>query len=132
MLDRQQNSYQWEYRRFMSSTDFRVEHRYLELPDSFYTRVQPSPLKDPKMVCFNHNLAEQMGFRTDDASDWTGVGAGAELLDGMDPVAMKYTGHQFGMYNPDLGDGRGLLLWETVGPDGRRWGDELADTQVTG
>ncbi len=28
------------------------------------------------------------------------------------PLAMKYAGHQFGVYNPDLGDGRGLLLAE--------------------
>ncbi|MEP2612969.1 protein adenylyltransferase SelO family protein, partial [Marinobacter alexandrii] len=105
----------------MSNNDFRVEHRYLELPDSFYTRVQPSPLRDASMVCFNHALADDMGFHTENADEWTQIGAGAELLEGMDPVAMKYTGHQFGMYNPELGDGRGLLLWETVGPDGRRW-----------
>ena len=49
----------------------------------------------------------------------------------MDPVAMKYTGHQFGMYNPDLGDGRGLLLWETVGPDGRRWDWHLKGAGMT-
>jgi len=115
----------------MSNQSFRVEHRYLELPDNFYTRVQPAPLSNPKMVCFNHNLAHQMGFRADDESDWTGVGAGAELLEGMDPVAMKYTGHQFGMYNPELGDGRGLLLWETVGPDGTRWDWHLKGAGTT-
>ncbi|MBZ2167562.1 protein adenylyltransferase SelO [Marinobacter sp. F4216] len=105
----------------MSNDDFRVEHRYLELPERFYTRVQPTPLINTRLVCFNHALAEDMGFRTDRPDEWAQVGAGAELLEGMDPVAMKYTGHQFGAYNPDLGDGRGLLLWETVGADGRRW-----------
>lgn len=115
----------------MSNDDFRVEHRYLELPDSFYTRVQPSPLKDARMVCFNHALADDMGFHTENADEWTRIGAGAELLEGMDPVAMKYTGHQFGMYNPDLGDGRGLLLWETVGPDGRRWDWHLKGAGTT-
>lgn len=73
------------------------------------------------MVCFNTDLAADMGFHIGDAEQWTAIGAGRELLEGMDPVAMKYTGHQFGMYNPDLGDGRGLLLWETIGPDNRRW-----------
>ncbi|MEH6562666.1 MAG: protein adenylyltransferase SelO family protein, partial [Marinobacter sp.] len=89
----------------MSSNDFRVEHRYLELPDSFYTRVQPTPLKDAKMACFNHKLAQDMGFHTTNEADWAKIGGGTELLEGMDPVAMKYTGHQFGGYNPDLGDG---------------------------
>ncbi len=115
----------------MSNDDFRVEHRYLELPDSFYTRVQPSPLKEAQMVCFNHALADDMGFHTENADEWTQIGAGAELLEGMDPVAMKYTGHQFGMYNPELGDGRGLLLWETVGPDGRRWDWHLKGAGTT-
>lgn len=115
----------------MSNNRFRVEHRYLELPDSFYTRVQPTPLKDARMVCFNHALAKQMGFHSNQPEDWTGVGAGTELLEGMDPVAMKYTGHQFGMYNPDLGDGRGLLLWETIGPDGRRWDWHLKGSGIT-
>ncbi|NWO07939.1 MAG: YdiU family protein [Alteromonadaceae bacterium] len=115
----------------MTNQSFRVEHRYLELPDSFYTRVQPKPLKGAKMVCFNHELAGQMGFHVNNESDWTAVGAGAELLEGMDPVAMKYTGHQFGMYNPELGDGRGLLLWETVAPDGTRWDWHLKGAGTT-
>ncbi|OLF84355.1 hypothetical protein AWH63_18740 [Marinobacter sp. C18] len=115
----------------MSGNDFQIEHRYLELPERFYTRVQPSPLTGAKMACFNHKLAEQMGLSTDSESDWTDVGAGSELMEGMDPVAMKYTGHQFGVYNPELGDGRGLLLWETVGPDGRRWDWHLKGAGVT-
>ncbi len=116
---------------YMSSNSFKVEHRYLELPDSFYTRVQPTPLKDARMGCFNHDLAREMGFHSQNPEEWTGVGAGTELLEGMDPVAMKYTGHQFGMYNPELGDGRGLLLWETVGPDGRRWDWHLKGAGMT-
>jgi uncharacterized protein YdiU (UPF0061 family) len=115
----------------MSSHRFRVEHRYLELPESFYTRVQPKPLHEPKITCFNHELAEAMGFHTRSESDWAGIGAGAELLEGMDPIAMKYTGHQFGIYNPELGDGRGLLLWETIGPDGNRWDWHLKGAGTT-
>jgi len=115
----------------MNNPSFHIEHRYLELPDSFYTRVQPAPLTNPKMVCFNHKLARQMGFHAGNENDWAQVGAGAELLEGMDPVAMKYTGHQFGMYNPELGDGRGLLLWETVGPEGQRWDWHLKGAGTT-
>ena len=115
----------------MSGNGFRVEHRYLELPDSFYTRVQPTPLKDAKMVCFNHKLAQDMGFHVTNEADWAKIGGGTELLEGMEPAAMKYTGHQFGGYNPELGDGRGLLLWETLGPDGRRWDWHLKGAGMT-
>lgn len=105
----------------MSDHTIRIEHQYLDLPSVFYSRVQPTPLSGANMVCFNEELAMEMGFHAADTDQWTAVGAGRELLEGMDPVAMKYTGHQFGVYNPDLGDGRGLLLWETIGPDQRRW-----------
>ncbi|MBE0487280.1 YdiU family protein [Marinobacter sp.] len=115
----------------MTNSTFKVEHRYLELPNSFYTRVQPTPLSGPTMVCFNHKLATQLGFHVQNEADWAKVGAGLELLDGMDPVAMKYTGHQFGVYNPELGDGRGLLLWETVAPDGTRWDWHLKGAGTT-
>lgn len=115
----------------MSTHAFRIEHRYLELPDSFYTRVQPTPLTGARMLVFNHDLAREMGFNSHPEEQWTGIGAGTELLEGMEPVAMKYTGHQFGVYNPELGDGRGLLLWETVGPDGRRWDWHLKGAGTT-
>lgn len=115
----------------MNDQGFRIEHRYLELPDSFYTRVKPTPLSSARLVTFNHELANQMGFHANDTAQWAGVGAGKELLEGMDPVAMKYTGHQFGVYNPELGDGRGLLLWETIGPDGKRWDWHLKGAGTT-
>ena len=115
----------------MSDQSLAIEHRYLELPDSFFSRVKPTPLKDGRVVCFNAPLAEAMGFQSMDPSEWAGVGSGTELLEGMDPIAMKYTGHQFGAYNPELGDGRGLLLWETVGPDGRRWDWHLKGAGLT-
>ncbi|MEX2475668.1 hypothetical protein [Marinobacter sp.] len=41
----------------MSINGFQVNHRYLSLPGSFYTRAQPTPLKDARMVCFNHDRA---------------------------------------------------------------------------
>ncbi|SFR77190.1 hypothetical protein SAMN05216203_2931 [Marinobacter daqiaonensis] len=103
-----------------SFSGIRTRQRYRELPETFYTPVRPTPLRgDIKLVHFNTDLAREMGLDTTSPEDWTEVGAGRALLAGMDPVAMKYTGHQFGMYNPDLGDGRGLLLWETEDPDGR-------------
>lgn len=116
---------------FMNNNGFRIEHRYQELPGNFYTRVQPTPLKNARMVCFNHTLAQDMGFHVTDESDWAKIGGGTALLEGMDPIAMKYTGHQFGMYNPELGDGRGLLLWETIAPDGRRWDWHLKGAGMT-
>ncbi|MFX4994023.1 protein adenylyltransferase SelO family protein, partial [Acinetobacter baumannii] len=60
-----------------------------------------------------------------DAAWWSSPEAlaglsGHAVWPGADPVAMKYGGHQFGVWNPDLGDGRGLLLGEILAPDGQR------------
>ncbi len=112
-------------------TALSVENRYIRLADHFYTRIQPTPLKEPKLVLFNDDLADEMGLEPGDREDWARIGGGQELLDGMDPIAMKYTGHQFGAYNPDLGDGRGLLMWETTGPDGRHWDWHLKGAGLT-
>nr|WP_111495804.1 YdiU family protein [Marinobacter bohaiensis] len=110
---------------------FKIDNRYNQLPEHFYTHLQPTPLQEPKLVCFNDELAASMGLDPAQKQDWVAVGAGQQLFEGMDPLAMKYTGHQFGVYNPDLGDGRGLLMWETTGPDGRRWDWHLKGAGTT-
>ncbi|MCS6897284.1 MAG: YdiU family protein, partial [Nitrospira sp.] len=46
---------------------------------------------------------------------------GSLLLSGMEPLAMLYAGHQFGVYVPQLGDGRAVLLGEVVNERGERW-----------
>ena len=53
---------------------------------------------------------------TDIALNWF---AGIDTHPSAQPVAQKYTGHQFGQYNPQLGDGRGLLLGEIETDNGR-------------
>ena len=100
-----------------------VHNSYSELPSAFFTRVQPTPLQNPKLVSLNRPLAEAMGLTEEQLEPETlaQLGSGQTLWQGMDPLAQKYTGHQFGFYNPELGDGRGLLLWETLDTQGRRW-----------
>ncbi len=56
-------------------------------------------------------------------SQWLG---GLEHCPGSDPVAQKYAGHQFGHFNPYLGDGRGLLLGQAV------VGDKITDIHIKG
>ena len=47
--------------------------------------------------------------------------AGNALLEGMDPSAACYGGHQFGVWAGQLGDGRAISLGEVVNADGARW-----------
>ncbi|MFE8069567.1 YdiU family protein [Marinobacteraceae bacterium S3BR75-40.1] len=93
------------------------------LPSHFYTPLKPTPLPDPELVSVNTPLLARFGIdaETEDRLALARLGAGQLVLEGMAPLAQKYTGHQFGHYNPDLGDGRGILLGEVLDQDGQRW-----------
>jgi uncharacterized protein YdiU (UPF0061 family) len=92
-----------------------------ELP-GFYTALQPTPLENARLVWHNAPLAKTLGV---DASlfqpeQGAGVWGGETLLPGMSPLAQVYSGHQFGVWAGQLGDGRGILLGEQQLPDGQR------------
>ncbi len=103
------------------------DNTYAKLPERFYSRVEPQPVADPKTVVVNEELARQLGF---DAS-WLRSEAGAEfivgnrLLDGSEPIALVYAGHQFGNWVPRLGDGRAVLVGEVVDEEGQRFDVQL-------
>ncbi|ADT87569.1 conserved hypothetical protein [Vibrio furnissii NCTC 11218] len=86
--------------------------RFSTLPDAFFTPVQPQPLSHVRWVAWNHDLAQQFGLPSTPNDELLRSLSGAQLPAAFSPLAMKYAGHQFGVYNPDLGDGRGLLLAE--------------------
>ena len=77
---------------------------------------------EPRLVVVNQDLAEDLGMDPEALRSPAGIAvlSGSAVPDGARPVAMAYAGHQFGHYNPQLGDGRALLLGEVVGPDGGR------------
>jgi uncharacterized protein YdiU (UPF0061 family) len=77
-------------------------------------------VKSPRLVAFNDDLARLLGISPGDAADMAQVFAGNVVPEGAAPISQLYSGHQFGQYNPQLGDGRAVLLGETVGTDGVR------------
>ena len=93
-----------------------------ELPE-FFTLSQAEPPKAPALVVFNDALAAQLGVPGRAAGEvqlaaWL---SGGEPVPGSAPAALAYAGHQFGQFNPQMGDGRALLLGEIVAPDGERF-----------
>lgn len=98
----------------------RFDNRYADLPADLWSRQAPSPLRNPRLLSVNLDLAARLGLDADWLSGPEGLAglAGAAVWPGSDPLAMKYGGHQFGGWNPDLGDGRGLLLGQLQTPDG--------------
>ena len=106
---------------------FAFDNSYARLPDIFYSKVDPTPVEAPAMIQFNESLAADLGLNTAEfEGQWaTDIFAGNALPDGSDPIATAYSGHQFGNLNPQLGDGRAILLGEVIGNDSLRYDIQL-------
>jgi len=96
------------------------DNSFARLAPIFYSVQTPSPVKSPRLVAFNHDLARLLGVSVGDTDELAQVFSGNRVPEGASPVAQAYAGHQFGHFNPQLGDGRAVLLGETIGTDGAR------------
>lgn len=95
---------------------FAFDNSFARLPGHFYTRLDPTPVKAPRVLAWNARLAETLGVGGADPE----IYAGNRLPSGAEPLAQLYAGHQFGNYTPQLGDGRAILLGEVVDSTGTR------------
>ena len=94
-----------------------------QIRDACYSRVKPTPTAAPELVAFSREAAELLGLSTVDCESdrFLQVMSGNDLLNGMDPYATCYGGHQFGNWAGQLGDGRAINLGEVVAQDNARW-----------
>lgn len=83
--------------------------------------TDPVPVADPQLVFANDELAGDLGLAGLHSPDTVAALAGNAVLPGSQPLAQAYAGHQFGVFNPLMGDGRAVLLGEVVDPNGGRW-----------
>jgi uncharacterized protein YdiU (UPF0061 family) len=99
------------------------DNTYARLPEAFYARVEPTPLPNPRLVSFNPDAAALLDLDPDEARrpEFARVFGGGLLIPGSEPVAMLYSGHQFGIYAGQLGDGRAILLGEVRNSRGENW-----------
>ncbi|MEO8008483.1 MAG: protein adenylyltransferase SelO family protein, partial [Betaproteobacteria bacterium] len=90
---------------------------------ALYSRVVPTPVAAPRLIAYSREVAEMLGIDQADIESpaFAQVLAGNRLLDGMQPYAANYGGHQFGNWAGQLGDGRAITLGETVNAKGERW-----------
>lgn len=97
-----------------------------------YSDVQPTPLANARLLYHNAPLASELAL----ADSWfspanKGIWSGETLAEGMQPLAQVYSGHQFGVWAGQLGDGRGLLLGEQRLTDGRKFDWHLKGAGLT-
>lgn len=98
------------------------DNSYARLPARFFASVEPGPVRAPRLIKVNEALARELGLDQDWLSSPQGVAmlAGNQIVEGAEPIAAAYAGHQFGGFSPQLGDGRALLLGEVIDRSGRR------------
>ncbi len=98
------------------------DNSYARLPDRFYAKLKPKPVKEPALIALNDPLAVELGIDPASLNSPESIAAlaGNAVLEGSDPLAMAYAGHQFGGWSPQLGDGRALLLGEVIDKNGTR------------
>ena len=103
--------------------ELQFDNTYARLPEAFYARVEPTPLPNPVLVSFNPDAAALLDLDPDEAKrpEFAGVFGGQFLIPGSEPVAMLYSGHQFGIYAGQLGDGRAILLGEVRNGRREKW-----------
>ena len=106
-----------------SLTDLTFDNRFARLGDAFSTAVLPEPIADPRLVVASPSAMALLDLDPSEAEDplFAQIFAGHKLWSSAEPRAMVYSGHQFGHYNPRLGDGRGLLLGEVINDRGEHW-----------
>ena len=112
---------------------FNFDNSYARLPDAFHARVLPSSAQAPRLIALNRPLAAELGLDAGELDTPEGVEilAGKRLAPGAEPIATAYAGHQFGSFNPRLGDGRAVLIGEVIGRDGGRRDIQLKGSGAT-
>ncbi len=112
-------------------THFSFTNSYLQLGEAFYERRKPTPVENPGLIRFNSDLATQLGFDKPLEDQYLAdIFSGNRLHDSCQPIAMAYAGHQFGHFNPQLGDGRAIYLGE-LGDESRALGIQLKGSGQT-
>ena len=101
---------------------WKFDNSYARLPEAFYVRLNPIPVRATKLVVFNAALAHSLGLNPAvlKGDEGAAVFAGNRIPAGAEPLAQAYAGHQFGHFTM-LGDGRAVLLGEQVTPQGERF-----------
>ncbi|MEJ2509660.1 MAG: YdiU family protein [Gammaproteobacteria bacterium] len=117
-----------------SLEQLRFDNSFARLPEAHYSRVAPQPFDaDHHVVSFNPRAAALLDLDPGEAErpEFIDYLTGRKALPGSDPLAMLYAGHQFGVYVPQLGDGRAILLGEVRNTHGEKWDIQLKGSGPT-
>ena len=102
-----------------NSQEIRFRNSYSKKLSEICEICSPKGFSKSKMLLKNYDLGKELGFNKQfmDSNDCLDIFSGVKLPNGCFPIAQGYSGHQFGHFNPQLGDGRAILLGEINGMD---------------
>ncbi len=97
----------------MDKVNWKFDNTYSKLSKSFRELIKPTPVHNPKIIIFNHKLAEDLNldFSNLNNDELSNIFSGNDLPKETKTLAQAYAGHQFGHFTM-LGDGRAVLLGE--------------------
>ncbi len=106
-----------------------ISTQYFQLGKAFSQRTSPVPVAKPQLLLWNSELASELAIPYQQYDDETIAQyfSGNKIIKGFTPIAQAYAGHQFGHFNPQLGDGRAHLLGELIDVTG-----QVKDIQLKG
>ena len=101
---------------------FNFDNSFARSLEGFFVSCQAEPAVAPKLLQFNHALAEELDLDPValDSEAGLAIFSGNVVPAGSEPLAQAYAGHQFGGFSPQLGDGRAILLGEVIDTRQRR------------
>ena len=93
-------------------------HAYAELPQDFYNLQNWQGFDNPLIVIENAELKKELGLENIEKQKLLDICNGSLSIESLKPLSMAYSGHQFGQYVEQLGDGRGLLFGQIDSSEG--------------
>ena len=101
---------------------WKFDNTYLNLSQSMFSKINPTPVKTPKVILFNHDLSKEidLDFSEIESKQLASIFSGNQLPNGSESIAQAYAGHQFGHFTV-LGDGRALMIGEHIDKNNNRY-----------
>ncbi|MFT5571742.1 MAG: hypothetical protein ACI9FR_000662 [Cryomorphaceae bacterium] len=104
-----------------------------QVHNAAYSFVDPAKVSDPTLVSFSRETADLLDLSEADcqSDEFLHTFVGNQQLEGMQPYAMCYGGHQFGNWAGQLGDGRAINLGQVLNASGQSWAIQLKGSGAT-
>jgi serine/tyrosine/threonine adenylyltransferase len=110
-----------------------LPHSFGQLGPAFFTPLDPQALSSPYWVGQSSAMARELGLSDEwmQSNEALQALTGNAKLPGSQPLSSVYSGHQFGQWAGQLGDGRAILLGELTAPNGQDWEIQLKGAGLT-